>query len=165
MDAKRVCALGKVEEPGWKNCTGEWQVKLAVMWESRRGGENSKPAQGKRVKLHSSILYFFSFSLLSFLSWHGGKCGVEKVKGFLCYCCVCSLPVPPNWTILFSSPLLPVLPEWRGVTLPPSPSLPSTSPSHNPFLCSFSFFFSFTPFSHGRDWPGHTSTGGQPILS
>lgn len=62
MDAKRVHALGKVEEVCWKNCTGEWQVKLSVMWESRRG-KNSHTAEDKTDKLLFLGFYYYYYCL------------------------------------------------------------------------------------------------------
>lgn len=91
----------------WKSRVGKkrrWWMTGEISHDGGRVGvEKNLKTQNREERNFTAASLFL---LLSFLFWHGGNCRVGKVKGFLCYCCFCSLPVPPNWTILFSSPPL-----------------------------------------------------------
>lgn len=148
MDAKRVCALGKVEEPCWKNCTGEWQVKLAVMWGSRRGEKLQTNRGEERETSQQHPLYFFFYIVVFFiLAWRKVRSGESERFPVLLLHLLSPSTTKLNNFIFLSSPSRIAWVAWGySASLPaPSLSLPSTSLSHNPFLCSLSFLF-FHPF-------------------
>lgn len=121
-------------------------------------GEKLQNQQKERERLHSCIIFAL---LLSFLFWHEGNCWVEKIK----VSCVIAFSLSHYhqselccfW--FFSSFL-------SGVGISNNSMIMLVPPflSHNPFTGFFPFF-SFCSFFHGRGWPGHTSTAGQPNSS
>jgi len=146
VDAKRAWALGKVEELCWKNCAGEWQVKLNVMWgrKIKRLGATrwERERERERERLHSSILYFFYF--LCCLFYFGTEETAERRK-WKVSCVIVALALSQYHQIEpFYFPLLVVWVAWGLLCFS---SLPPAVPPLLviPFYLFF-FFCSFLPW-------------------
>lgn len=141
-----------------------WWMTGEIGRDVRVVGGKKTPNQQKRRGRNFTAASFIFF-IVVFLFWHRGNCWVEKVKGFLCYCCFFSLSVPLNWILLFSSSLFP---EWRGgYSVSPRSLLVTVPPllSHNPFLCFFFFFLLLFSLVVGIDQVTRQRQGSQFYLS
>lgn len=140
MDAKKVCALGKVENFAGKRCkwlTGEINRDVK---EHFRGKKQSKAKMEKRKLLHSSIQFII-------VVFYFGTGEAIKCRKYSCVTVAVLSPVPPNWAFLFSSSLpLVWISDMETPSSPDSLGVPILS-IFSFFIIAFSMLFSFFALS------------------